>query len=65
MVLCATAWMISAGYITSTEHIAITVFYIIATDKTRWWLDLLAYIVGILAHWLLVDDTTIRALNLF
>ncbi len=64
MVLCATAWMISAGYITSHKrHIAITVFYIIATDNTRWWLDLLAYIVGILALWLLVDDTTVRALE--
>ena len=64
MVLCATAWMLSAAYITlHNRHIGITVFYIIASDRTKWWLDLFAMSVGILALWLLVDDTAIRALE--
>lgn len=64
MVLCATAWMLSAAYITlHNRHIGITVFYIIASDKTKWWLDLFAMCVGILALWLLVDDTVVRAID--
>ena len=64
MVLCATAWMLSAAYITlHNRHIGITVFYIIASDRTKWWLDLFAMSVGILALWLLVDDTAIRAIE--
>ena len=64
MVLCATAWMISAGYITlHKRHIGITVFYIMGSDKAKWYLDLFAMSVGILALWLLVDDTIVRALE--
>lgn len=64
MVLCAAAWTISAGYVTlKKRHIGITVFYIMGTDKSRWWLDLFAYFIGIIALFLLVDDTLVRALD--
>ena len=63
MVLCATAWMLSAGYITlHKRHIAINVLYLMAGDKGKWRLDMFAYIVGILALWLLADDSIVRAL---
>ena len=62
MVLCASAWMISAGYVTlKKRHIAITVFHIIVTDRTRWWLDLFAMLVGVSALFLLLTDASIRA----
>ncbi|MEO0821045.1 MAG: TRAP transporter large permease subunit [Pseudomonadota bacterium] len=64
MVLCAIAWMISAGYVTlKKRHIGITVFYLMANERTRWWLDFLAMGVGTLALFLLVDDTMVRALE--
>ncbi|MEL6767404.1 MAG: TRAP transporter large permease subunit [Pseudomonadota bacterium] len=64
MVVCAVAWMVSAGYVTlKKRHIGITVFYIMAGAKTQWWLDLLAYGVGVLALFLLADDTMARALE--
>ena len=64
MVLCATAWMLSAGYITlHKRHIAINVLYLMAGDKGKWRLDMFAYIVGILALWLLADDSIVRALE--
>lgn len=62
MVLCGSAWMLSAGYITfHKRHIGITVFYVMASDNTRWWLDLLALSVGAVALFLLADDTMLRA----
>ena len=64
MVLAATAWMLSAAYVTlHKRHIGITVFYIMASDKGKWWLDFIAYVVGIIALWLLIDDSVIRALD--
>ncbi len=64
MVLCATAWMLSVGYVTShRRHIGITVFYVMASDNTRWWLDLLAMMVGVIALFLLATDTLSRALE--
>ena len=64
MVLCATAWMLSVGYVTShRRHIGITVFYLMAGDNTRWWLDLLGMVVGVFALYLLASDTMIRALE--
>ena len=64
MVLCATAWMLSAGYITvQKRHIAINVLYLMAGDKGKWWLDLFAYVVGVLALWLLADDAIVRAME--
>ena len=54
MVLCAMAWMISAGYVTlKKRHIGITVFYVMASDRTRWWLDLFAYLAAVVALYLL------------
>ena len=64
MVLAATAWMLSAAYVTlHKRHIGITVFYIMASDRGKWWLDFIAYVVGIIALWLLIDDSVIRALD--
>ncbi|MFY0610910.1 MAG: TRAP transporter large permease subunit [Hyphomicrobiaceae bacterium] len=64
MVLCATAWMLSAGFVTlQKRHIGITVFYLMASDRTRWWLDLFAMVVGVFALYMLVSDTLIRALD--
>lgn len=64
MVLCATAWMLSAGYVTlKNRHIGITVFYLMASDRTKWRLDLFALIVGVIALFLLTNDTMGRALE--
>ncbi|MDH3660971.1 MAG: TRAP transporter large permease subunit [Alphaproteobacteria bacterium] len=64
MVLCATAWMLSVGYVTChRRHIGITVFYVMASENTRWWLDLLAMLVGVVALFLLATDTLSRALE--
>ena len=64
MVLAAIAWMLSAAYVTlHKRHIGITVFYIMASDKGKWWLDFIAYVVGVIALWLLIDDSVIRALD--
>lgn len=64
MVLCATAWMLSAGYITlHKRHIAINVIYLMVGDRGKWWLDLFAYVVGVLALWLLSDDAIVRAME--
>ena len=64
MVLCATAWMLSAGYITlHKRHIAINVLYLMAGDRGKWYLDLFAYVVGVIALWLLADDAIVRALD--
>ena len=64
MVLCAVAWMISAGYVTlKKRHIGITVFYLMASDRGKWRLDFFAYIVGVLALFLLADDQLPRALE--
>ena len=64
MVLCATAWMLSAGFVTlQKRHIGITVFYIMASDRVRWWLDLFAMVVGVFALYMLISDTLIRSLE--
>lgn len=64
MVLCATAWTLSAGYVTlKRRHIGITVFYLMGNEKVRWWLDLFAYVIGIVALFLLIDDTLKRSLH--
>ena len=62
MVLCAASWMISSGYVTLKQrHIGITVFHVLASERTRWWLDLFANLVGVVALFLLLSDATIRA----
>lgn len=64
MVLCATAWMLSVGYVTShNRHIGITVFYLMAGNDTRWWLDLFGMVVGVFALYMLASDTLVRALE--
>lgn len=62
MMLCASAWMLSSGYITlKRRHIGITVFHVMASDRQRWWLDLFAMLVGIVALYMLLADASIRA----
>ena len=62
MTLCAAAWMLSAGYITMKQrHIAITVIHSLGTPRQRWWLDLVATVVGIIALYMLLSDASIRA----
>ncbi|MEQ8587677.1 MAG: TRAP transporter large permease subunit [Thalassobaculaceae bacterium] len=64
MVFCATGWMLSAGYVTlKNRHIGITVFYLMASERTKWRLDLFALIVGVIALFLLTNDTMGRALD--
>lgn len=64
MVLCASAWMLSAGFVTlQKRHIGITVFYLMAPANVRWWLDLFGMCVGVFALYMLVGDTIIRALE--
>jgi tripartite ATP-independent transporter DctM subunit len=64
MVLCASAWMLSAGFVTlQKRHIGITVFYLMVSERARWWLDLFAMTVGVIALYMLVSDTLIRALE--
>ncbi len=64
MTLCATAWMLSAGYVTlQKRHIGITVFYLMASHRVRWWLDLFAMVVGVFALYMMVSDTLVRALE--
>ncbi|WP_084618715.1 TRAP transporter large permease subunit [Thalassobaculum salexigens] len=64
MVFCATAWMLSAGYVTlKNRHIGITVFYLMASDRAKWRLDLFALIVGVIALFLLTNDSMGRALD--
>lgn len=64
MVLCASAWMLSAGFVTlQKRHIGITVFYLMASPKVRWWLELFAMLVGVFALYMLISDTLIRALE--
>lgn len=64
MVLCATAWMLSAAYVTlQKRHIGITVIYLAAGPRTRWWLDWFAMSVGVIALFFLVDDTLIRSME--
>lgn len=64
MVLCASAWMLSAGFVTlRRRHIGITVFYLMASERVRWWLDIFAMVVGVFALYMLVSDTLIRALE--
>ncbi len=50
MTLCAIAWLFSCGYITMRkQHIGITVLYLMAPPKIKWWLDLFIMVVSLLA----------------
>lgn len=62
MVTVAAAWMLSAGYVTMKKrHIAITVIHNIVNPAQRWWLDLFAMVIGVLALYMLLTDAPIRA----
>ncbi|WP_420324766.1 TRAP transporter large permease subunit [Mameliella sp.] len=62
MTIVAAAWMLSAGYVTMKQrHIAITVIHNMASKAQRWWLELFAMIVGIIALYMLLSDASIRA----
>lgn len=59
MVVCASAWVLSAGYITMRRgHIAITVLHERTKGKTRWYLDLFILVVSILAMFTFVYALT-------
>jgi TRAP-type mannitol/chloroaromatic compound transport system permease small subunit len=50
MVLCASAWMLSVGYVTRhRRHIGITVLYVLAPPRVRWVLDLFINLVALVA----------------
>lgn len=50
IILCATAWMLSVGYITQQQgHIGITVLYVMAPPRVQWYLDAFSNIMGLLA----------------
>ncbi|MBT56635.1 MAG: C4-dicarboxylate ABC transporter permease [Mameliella sp.] len=62
MVTVAAAWMLSAGYVTMKKrHIGITVIHNLANPVQRWWLDLFAMVVGVLALYMLLSDASVRA----
>jgi len=64
LVLCGVAWMLSVGYVTlHRRHIGITVFYVLASERTQWRLDLFAMLVGVVALSVVADDTLTRALD--
>jgi TRAP-type C4-dicarboxylate transport system permease small subunit len=50
MVLCASAWLLSVGYVTRhRRHIGITVLYLMAPPRVRFALDLFMNLVGLAA----------------
>jgi TRAP-type C4-dicarboxylate transport system permease small subunit len=55
ILLCAICYLLSGGYVTlQRRHVAITAVYDLMPARARWWLDLFAMLVGILAMGLLV-----------
>ena len=63
-VTSATAWMLSAGYITMRHrHISITLIFDMVPPKARWWLELWALVIGVLALYLLFSDSLQRAMH--
>jgi TRAP-type C4-dicarboxylate transport system permease small subunit len=67
MVLCASAWVLSVGYVTRHQrHIGITVLYVMAPPRVRWLLDLLALVVALVAVAILgyaAWETAVRAVS--
>jgi TRAP-type mannitol/chloroaromatic compound transport system permease small subunit len=50
MVVCASAWVMSGGYISMRRgHIAITVLYDHIQGRRRWWLDLFIMVVTVIS----------------
>ncbi|MBC8159271.1 MAG: TRAP transporter small permease subunit [Alphaproteobacteria bacterium] len=50
IIMCATAWMLSVGYITQQKgHIGITILYLMMPPKVQWYLDLFSNVVGFFA----------------
>lgn len=63
MTFSSSAWLLSVGYITLFQrHIGITVIHSIVSIGTKWWLDLFAMTIGVIALTLFLDDNIIRAL---
>ncbi len=53
MVVCASAWALSGGYITMRRaHISITVIHERVRGRARWWLDLFILLVSLAAMWI-------------
>jgi TRAP-type C4-dicarboxylate transport system permease small subunit len=50
VLVCAIGYLMGGGYVTQQKaHIAISVLRDIAPARVAWWLDLFAYVVGIVA----------------
>ncbi|NJO38545.1 MAG: TRAP transporter small permease [Rhizobiales bacterium] len=55
VLMCGICYLLSGGFVTGQKkHIAITALYGLAPPRVRWWLDVVAMIVGIVAMGLLV-----------
>lgn len=64
MVLVATCWMLSAGYITFRQrHIAVTVISHSASPANQWRLEMFSNVVGILALFILAADSMSEAVE--
>ncbi|MFV0294619.1 MAG: TRAP transporter large permease subunit, partial [Hyphomicrobiaceae bacterium] len=66
MVLCALTWLLSVGYVTlNHRHIGITIIQQFASRNALWWLELFAYVIGIISLALLTHETTIAAIDAY
>ena len=55
ILLCAICYLLSGGFVTlQRRHVAITALYDLMPAAVRWWLDVFAMLVGIIAMSLLV-----------
>lgn len=64
MVICATAWMMSGGYVSLRHnHIAITIARDLSSPTIRWYLDLFGLLVGYAVIFILAEATLGPALH--
>jgi len=64
MVLCALTWLLSAGYVTlNRRHIGITIIQQFASKSALWWLDLFAFLLGVVTLSLLTHETLKAAIE--
>ncbi len=55
VLMCGICYLLSGGFVTGQrKHIAITTLYDLAPPRLKWWLDLVAMSIGIIAMTLLV-----------
>lgn len=64
MVICATAWMMSGGYVSLRQnHIAITIARDLSSPTVRWYLDLFGFVVGYIVIFVLAKAALGPALH--